>query len=232
MEFPYSPELEMVEYGESAHNDQISVSKSGSETNSGGVAGEDKITTEAFLTLFGGFLLNFATGASIAFGSLVVYIVSYYRIVLEYTVDEDTFQPLFPLLMISNTLAFALAGKMVDMFDGQSKPVAAIFATFGITLCFLSILIQMNPYLFIVCFAVGFGSLKGSMIITSLRAGWSHLPKRKGLASGVILSGSGFGGGLAGMYILKITNPDDVEPVMDKHDGNLYYPKDLVKFYP
>jgi hypothetical protein len=90
----------------------------------------------------------------------------------------------------------------------------------------------MNPYVYIFIFSLGFGSLKGSMISTSLRAGWSHLPKRKGLASGIILSGSGFGGGLASMYILKLTNPDDIEPSMDKHDGNLYYPESLVKFYP
>jgi len=49
------------------------------------------LTTEAITTLLGGFLLNFAGGASLAFGSLVVYIVSYYRIILKYNVDENTF---------------------------------------------------------------------------------------------------------------------------------------------
>ena len=81
-------------------------------------------------------------------------------------------------------------------------------------------------------FSTGFGLLKGATQATTLRAGWSHLPKRKGLASGIIISGSGFGGGLASMYILKLANPDDLEPIMDKHDGNLYYPEDLVKNYP
>jgi hypothetical protein len=70
------------------------------------------------------------------------------------------------------------------------------------------------------------------MIASSLRAGWSHLPKRKGLASGIILSGSGLGGGLASMYILHIFNPNDIEPEMDKHDGNLYFPPVCVFDYP
>jgi hypothetical protein len=51
-------------------------------------------------------------------------------------------------------------------------------------------------------FSLGFGSIKGTMFATALRAGWSHLPKRKGFASGIILSGSGIGGGLASMFIL------------------------------
>jgi len=40
------------------------------------------------------------------------------------------------------------------------------------------------------------------MLCTSLRAGWSHLPKRKGFASGAVLAGTGVGGGLAGLFIM------------------------------
>lgn len=121
---------------------------------------------------------------------------------------------------------------MVDVFGGQSKPVAAIFGTFGISLCVLSVWVKWDPYMYIFLFSLGFGSIKGSMIICSFRAGWSHLPKRKGLASGIIFSGSGIGGGLASIFIMKLTNPDDIEPVMDKHDGNLYFPEHICKFYP
>jgi len=70
------------------------------------------------------------------------------------------------------------------------------------------------------------------MYATSLRAGWSHLPKRKGFASGIILSGSGIGGGMATIFIHSITNPNDIEPIMDKHDGNLYFPEKMIKDYP
>jgi hypothetical protein len=51
-------------------------------------------------------------------------------------------------------------------------------------------------------FSLGFGSIKGTMISSSLRAAWSHLPKRKGLASGIVLSGTGIGGGVASIFIL------------------------------
>ena len=69
--------------------------------------------------------------------------------------------------------------------------------------------------------------MKGSMQAGTLRAGWSHLPKRKGLASGIIISGFGFGGAFFSMIFELLANPDDVEPVVDIHDGNLYFPVEI-----
>jgi hypothetical protein len=73
------------------YSGRLEISKSDSTKSNTRIEGEDMLTNSAISTLIGGFLLNFATGASLAFGSLVVYIVSYYRIILEYNVDENTF---------------------------------------------------------------------------------------------------------------------------------------------
>ena len=194
------------------------------------IAGQDKLTFEAISTLIGGFILCFAACSSLALGTLIVYIVSYYRVILQYDVDENTFMSLFPLLLVFNTVFFFIANRFIDRLG--SRIVASLIGFFGISLCFLSIMIPWHPYVFIFMFSLGFGSMKGTMYSSSLRAGWSHLPKRKGLASGVILSGSGMGGGIASLCIFHIINPNGVEPILDKHDGNLYFPKELVKFYP
>ena len=63
----------------------------------------------------------------------------------------------------------------------------------------------------------------------TLRAGWSHLPRRKGLVSGIIISGFGFGGAFFSMLFEVLANPDDIEPILDKHDGNLYFPVEIGK---
>ena len=83
----------------------------------------------------------FAAGSYLALGSLIVYIVSYYRIILKYDVDENTFMSLYPLLLIFNTIFFVIANKMIDYFNGQSKLVASIIGFFGISLCYLSVLV-------------------------------------------------------------------------------------------
>lgn len=63
-------------------------------------------------------------------------------------------------------------------------------------------------------------------------AGWSHLASRKGLVSGIVLGGYGFGGSLYGLYYHnKIAMPHE-EPVYDSRDGNLYFPKEVGARYP
>ena len=83
------------------------------------------------------------------------------------------------------------------------------------------------PWLYLLVFGVGFGIMKGSMQAGTLRAGWSHLPGRKGLVSGIIISGFGFGGAFFSMLFEVLANPDDIEPIIDKHDGNLYFPVEI-----
>jgi len=56
-----------------------------------GIPGEDRLSFEAIRTLAGGFLMCFVAGSILAFGSLVPYIVSYYRMILKYDINEDTF---------------------------------------------------------------------------------------------------------------------------------------------
>lgn len=76
-------------------------------------------------------------------------------------------------------------------------------------------------------FAIGFGIMKGAIQAGTLRAGWSHLPKRKGLVSGIIISGYGFGAAFFSMLFELLANPDDIDAVIDKHDGNLYFTKEI-----
>jgi hypothetical protein len=58
---------------------------------------------------------------------------------------------------------------------------------------------EFEPHIFILSFAFGMGFFKGCLTPAVLRAGWSHLPERKGLVSGCIISGYGFGGFIFGI---------------------------------
>jgi hypothetical protein len=52
-----------------------------------------------------------------------------------------------------------------------------------------------------------------------LRAGWSHLPERKGLVSGFIICAYGFGGFLFGMLASQIADPNNMKYERDPIDG-------------
>jgi len=72
---------------------------------------------------------------------------------------------------------------------------------------------------FAILYGVGMGTFKGLLQSALLRAGWSHLPQRKGLVSGLIISGYGFGGFFFGIYSTYLANPDGVKYQLDPDDG-------------
>ena len=58
------------------------------------------------------------------------------------------------------------------------------------------------------------------MYSSALAAGWSHLPGRKGMVSGLIICGFGFGGFFFGIISNRFANPDNVRVVLvDYGDG-------------
>ena len=67
-----------------------------------------------------------------------------------------------------------------------------------------------NPNLFFLIYAVGFGLGKGFMYPSALYAGWSHLPARKGLVSGIIVAGMGIGSFIFGIVTHSLVNPENV----------------------
>ena len=67
-----------------------------------------------------------------------------------------------------------------------------------------------NPTLFIYLYSLSFGTAKAFLYSSALAAGWSHLPGRVGVVSGVIISGFGFGGFVFGIVTNRLSNPDNV----------------------
>lgn len=58
-----------------------------------------------------------------------------------------------------------------------------------------------QPIAFFIFYAAGFGIGKGFIYPAPLRATWSHLPGRKGMVSGIIVSGLGLGAFIYGILV-------------------------------
>lgn len=67
-----------------------------------------------------------------------------------------------------------------------------------------------DPTLFIWLYSFAFGTFKAFLYSSALAAGWSHLPGRVGVVSGIIISGFGFGGFVFGIVTNRLSNPDNV----------------------
>lgn len=82
----------------------------------------------------------------------------------------------------------------------------------GLIICasLLICITTKQPVAFFIFYAGGFGIGKGFIYPAPLRATWSHLPGRKGIVSGVIVSGLGLGAFLYGIIIQQIVNPNNL----------------------
>lgn len=85
----------------------------------------------------------------------------------------------------------------------------------------MCIYIDIGPTTFTFLYATGMGIFKGLLTSALLRAGWSHLPDRKGLVSGSIISGYGFGGFVFGTFANYLANPYNIKYVEDGNDSYL-----------
>ena len=112
-----------------------------------------------------------------------------------------------PLIVIISTFVFPIATMLFD-FIGP-KGLIFIGSLFTVVLTAFSAF-TTTVYLFFFLFAVGFGTGKGFLYPAPLNAGWSHLPARKGLVSGIIVSGLGLGAFFVGILVNRLMNPDNL----------------------
>lgn len=147
-------------------------------------------------------------GAQYAWGNISPYIVGYFR-GLGYDSNMSKFYLVLPLIVITSTIVFPLGMELSERINSR-------FVIFmGGTVVLSSVLSSSyakNPTAFFVLYAVGFGIGKGFLYPAPLKAGWSHLPGRKGFVSGLIVSGMGVGAFLFGILVQRIVNPDNLAP--------------------
>lgn len=87
-----------------------------------------------------------------------------------------------------------------------------------------------NPTLFYIFYAFGLGISKGFIYPAALAAGYGHLPGRKGLVSGVVVSAVGFGAFICGILSNRLVNPENVgtiETNIGEDINEFYFPKEV-----
>ena len=121
----------------------------------------------------------------------------------------EEFYVVQPFIVLIATFFYPIGVYLTTKWG--SKPVILIGGIVPFTLVLVCSYVQ-SPTLFIALYCFGFGCGKGLLYSSVLNAGWSHLPGRKGFASGAIICGFGFGGFIFGMIMNKLCNPDNVLP--------------------
>eukprot|EP00352_Strombidinopsis_acuminata_P001152 CAMPEP_0176346006 /NCGR_PEP_ID=MMETSP0126-20121128/5902_1 /TAXON_ID=141414 ORGANISM="Strombidinopsis acuminatum, Strain SPMC142" /NCGR_SAMPLE_ID=MMETSP0126 /ASSEMBLY_ACC=CAM_ASM_000229 /LENGTH=111 /DNA_ID=CAMNT_0017693303 /DNA_START=212 /DNA_END=547 /DNA_ORIENTATION=- len=79
-----------------------------------------------------------------------------------------------------------------------AKRILALGGLLQVSLIYIASYLS-SPMGFIMLYSLAGGLGKGLMYSAALKMGWSHLPGRKGVVSGLIICGFGFGGFMFGL---------------------------------
>ncbi len=169
-------------------------------------------------------------GTQFAWGNISPYVCSYYR-ELGWDISYSEFYAVMALVLLGSMLFIPIGHAWTAKYG--SKLTIAIGATLCVSFSFAASY-TLNPYMFMILYAFGFGFGKGFLYIAPLMAGWSHIPKKKGLVSGIILTGLGFGAMLYGIFVNILINPDNVSAtVPDPVDpAAFYFPREIAMGVP
>ena len=96
--------------------------------------------------------------------------------------------------------------------------------TFGIT--FIEPTSEEAFFGFVILYGVSFGICNGLAYIVPLRICYDYFPEKKGMVSGVIIGGFGFGSFLFNFISTALINPDNLSPVHG------IYPKEVTDNVP
>jgi OFA family oxalate/formate antiporter-like MFS transporter len=93
-----------------------------------------------------------------------------------------------------------------------------------------------NMALFIVIYSVLIGISTGLMYMLPIVCGWKYFPNNKGMVSGIIIAGYGFGSFFFTLICNAIVNPDNSKPSVKKieTDGStqLYFDSNVYDKVP
>ncbi|KAL4509365.1 hypothetical protein ABPG72_018296 [Tetrahymena utriculariae] len=184
--------------------------------------------TRGWITLASGFALHFVLGTFYLWGSISTYTTSYLRHDGQnYT--KETVGAVFPFtflaLNIGTPFGVYLARKIgfnLQIFIGS--------VLIGLSTIISSFVLNIFP-LFVLFYGFVFGILNGLLYMLPFNSCYLYLPHRKGLVSGVIVGGFGFGSTAFIWLIYSIVNPHNEKPSV-LIDGVKYFSKDVCDKFP
>lgn len=166
----------------------------------------------------------FVLGTLLLIGSIQPYFASYFR------VSANTTQILFPTILVINTLIIPFGGQLAHKI--RPRILIAIAGSILVCCLVLSSLADRDQFIrFYILYSVGYGVCGGLSFMIPLKLAWKSFPNQPGLASGIVVSGTGLS--LLVFYQLSrlLANPDNLaqtETTVDKAGQVIYvYPDEV-----
>lgn len=127
---------------------------------------------------------------------------------IGHDISINDFYAVLSIIILTSTFFFPVGQKIAAKYGCRAYDlfILILFRTIilGGAVAVISLYCSSyteNPTVFFILYSVGLGISKGLMYPGNLAAGLGHLPGRKGLVSGFIISAVGFGSFIFGILI-------------------------------
>jgi len=187
-------------------------------------AQEKAFKHEGMRVVLGGVLIHFVLGTFYLWGGISIYVASYLRSYDE-NVDIDLVKMVFPLMFIGINAMLSLGVKTADKIGHK---IICFFGVGCIAAAAFVVSFISNYILFIIIYTVMVGLSSGLVYMVPVVCGWKYFPKRKGLVSGTIIAGYGFGSFTFNLIALQLVNPENKEIP----PGQKYFEEDVYSRVP
>ena len=191
----------------------------------------DKVSTQrgrfrkGVMCLIGGFLINLVRTRQVAgilntWGTFTVYITSYLH-TKDSSVNLNTMFITFPISIVFLSSGFSTFHVVIGTILYHKIGARLTIALSGsiLSLCYIvcSFITEATAFAVVYGMCVGFGAGCGSF--TPVWPSWLYFPKHRGLATGIIMFGFGFGACIFGLTFTFLTNPNN-EPATIQVSGD------------
>lgn len=180
----------------------------------------------ALACVAGAILINLTLGTFYSIGNVVPYVASYMQNHGSPNVSSEDGTWITAAFLLGQGM-FLIVGSCIE--QASNSRFACIFGCLiHVASTFLTMLaIDINIFVVIILYGLGCGMGCGSSYIASIIAAQKWFPNRKGLFTGMIVAGFGFGGLIFTFLQTMYMNPDNLAP-----DSNGYFPQSVYRRTP
>ncbi|KAL4478656.1 hypothetical protein ABPG74_006891 [Tetrahymena malaccensis] len=186
---------------------------------------QSTINIKGILTLVGGFFLMLMNGSIFLWGTLNVYITSYFRQKNDPDLSLSIGGAVFPLMTASLATGIPLGIKGIKLF-GQAR-YSLLLSTIITSLMVILSSYAEKFYQFAIIYGVINGIAAGSIYFVPIYMGYLHFPNNRGIVSGINTCGFALCSFLFGLLFTHLVNPDGLQQNSNS-DGYSYFDGDSI----
>lgn len=179
---------------------------------------------KGYLTVITGVCIHLFCGSLYLWGNVSTYVVTYFHFQDDSNATLANALLVLPLSFIIQSLFNPVGAYLQKRWNPK------LIIGIGLTIMSASILIAsycQTWWTFVLVYSIGYPAGIGIVYWVPIMCGWEWFPNNKGLVSGSVVAGYGFGAFIFGFITTAIANPNDLKVEVPIHG-----PETTDKLFP